>query len=115
MIFPFSQFYFVQVKQALELWEHRAKHGPDATLGPYGPYRDWPPKTGGEVDDQGVPGAPGLEAADVEGDLIDPVTDEALAPLHHEGSPRDPAADSTAEVYDVKQTFDVAFARALKN
>jgi hypothetical protein len=26
------------------------------------------------------------------------VTGEALAPLHHEGSPRDPAADSTAEV-----------------
>jgi hypothetical protein len=26
------------------------------------------------------------------------VTGEALAPLHHEGSPRDPTADSTAEV-----------------
>jgi hypothetical protein len=92
MTFPFSQFYFGfyfgQAKQALELREHRAKHGPDATLGPYGPYRDWPPKIGREVDDQGVPGAPGREAADVEGGPVDPMTGEALAPLHHEGSPR---------------------------
>jgi hypothetical protein len=31
------------------------KHGPNATLGPYGPYRDWPPKTGADADNQGVP------------------------------------------------------------
>jgi hypothetical protein len=98
MTFPFSQFYFGQAKQALELREHRAKHGPDATLGAYGSYQDWPPKTGGEVDDQGVPGAPGREATDVEGGPVDPVTGEALAPLHHEGLPRNPAANPNAEV-----------------
>jgi hypothetical protein len=82
----------------LELCEHRAKHGPDTTLGPYGPYRDWPPKTGADADNQGVPGAPAREAADAEGDLVDPVTGEALSPLQLEGLPRDPTADPTAEV-----------------
>jgi hypothetical protein len=82
----------------LELHEHWATHGPDATLGPYGPYRDWLPKTRAGADDQGVPGAPARETADTEGDLVDPVTGKALAPLRHEGSPRDPPADATAEV-----------------
>jgi hypothetical protein len=82
----------------LELREHRATHVPDVTLGPYGPYRDWPPKTGAGADDQGVPGAPVRETADVEGGLVDPVTGEALAPLHHEELPRDPTADPTTEV-----------------
>jgi hypothetical protein len=82
----------------LELHEHRAIHGPDATLGPYGPYRDWPPKTGVGTDDQGIPGAPVRETADVEGGLMDPVTGETLAPLHHEGLPRDPTAVPTARV-----------------
>jgi hypothetical protein len=75
----------------LELREHRATHGRDATLGPYGPLRDWPPKTGDDVVDQGVPGAPVREAPRVEGGLVDLVTGEALAPLHHEELPRDPA------------------------
>jgi hypothetical protein len=74
------------------------KHGPDATLGPYGPYRDWPPKTGVDADEQGIPGAPARETADTEGGRVDPVTGEALAHLRHEGSPRDPTADPTAEV-----------------
>jgi hypothetical protein len=83
---------------ALELREHRATHGPDATLGPYGPYRDWPPKTGAGADDQGVSGAPARETTDNESSLVDPVTGEALAPLRHEGSPRDPTVDPIAEV-----------------
>jgi hypothetical protein len=86
------------VKQALELCAHRATHGPNATLGPYGPYRDWPPKTGAGADDQGVPGAPARETADTEGDIVDPVTGKALAPLRHEGLPRDPTVDPTTEV-----------------
>jgi hypothetical protein len=85
------------VKQALELREHRAKHGPDATLGPYGPYRDWPPKTGADADDQRVPGAPARETTDDEGGLKDPVAGETLAPLRHEGLPCDPTADPFAE------------------
>jgi hypothetical protein len=75
----------------LELREHRATHGPDATLGPYGPLRDWPPKTGDDAVDQGVRGAPVCEAPRVEGGLVDPVTGKALAPLRHEKLPRDPA------------------------
>jgi hypothetical protein len=82
----------------LELHEHRTTHGPDATLGPYGPYRDWPPKTGADADEQGIPGVPVRETADVEGGLVDPMTGETLAPLRHEGLPRDPPADPTAEV-----------------
>jgi hypothetical protein len=82
----------------LELREHRATHGPDATLGPYGPYRDWPPKTGADADDQGVPGAPIHGASNAEGGLVDPAPKEALAPPRHEGLPRDFAADHAAEV-----------------
>jgi hypothetical protein len=82
----------------LELHEHRAAHGPNATLGLSGPYRDWPLKTRSSADDQGVPGAPARETADTEGGLVDPVTGEALAPLQHEGLRRDPTADPTAEV-----------------
>jgi hypothetical protein len=82
----------------LELHEHRATHGPDTTLGPYGPYRDWPPKTGAGADDQGVPRAPVREAANAEGGLMDPVTGEALAPLCHEELPRDSTTDPAAEV-----------------
>jgi hypothetical protein len=37
MLTSFSQLHFGQAKQALELREHRATHGPDTTLGPYGP------------------------------------------------------------------------------
>jgi hypothetical protein len=85
--FPFSQFYFSQAKQALELREHQAIHGPNATLGPYGPYRDWPSKTGADNDDQGVPRAPARKTVDVESGHADPVTSKALAPLRHEGSP----------------------------
>jgi hypothetical protein len=59
---------------------------------------DWPPKTGADADNQGVPGAPAREAADAKGDLVDPVTGEALSPLQLEGLPRDPTADPTAEV-----------------
>jgi hypothetical protein len=77
----------------LELREHRATHGPDATLGLYGPFRDWPPKTRDDAVDQGVPGAPVREAPRVEGGLVDPVTGEALALLRHKGLPRDPASD----------------------
>jgi hypothetical protein len=76
----------------LELREHRVTHRTDATLGPYGPLRDWPPKTSNDVVDQGVPGAPVREAPRVKGGLMDPVTGEALAPLCHEEFPRDPAS-----------------------
>jgi hypothetical protein len=82
----------------LEQHEHRATHRPDATLGPYGPYRDWPPKTGAGADDQGVPEDPARETADTKGGRVDPVTCEALAPLPHEGSPCDPTADPTTDV-----------------
>jgi hypothetical protein len=82
----------------LELREHRATHGPDATLGAYGPYRDWPPQTGAGADDQGVPGAPVREAANAEGAHVDPVTSEALASLRHEGLPCDSTANPAAEV-----------------
>jgi hypothetical protein len=75
----------------LELREHRTTHGSDATLGSYGPLRDWPLKTSEDVVDQGVPGAPVREAPRVEGGLVDPVTDEALAPLRHKELPQDPA------------------------
>jgi hypothetical protein len=95
MLSSFSKFYFGQAKQALELCEHRATHGPDATLGPYGPFRDWPPKTSDDAVDQGIPGAPVREAPGVEGGLVDPVTGEALAPLRHEGLPQDSAPDPT--------------------
>jgi hypothetical protein len=93
MLSSFTKFYFGQAKQALELREHRATHGPDATLGPYGPLRDRPPKTSDDAVDQGIPGAPVREAPGVEGGLVDPVTGEALAPLHHEGLPRDLVPD----------------------
>jgi hypothetical protein len=83
------------VKQALELREHRATHRPDATLGPYGPYRDWPPKTNDDAVYQGILGAPDREASNAEGGLVDPVTGEALALLRHEGLPRDSAPDPT--------------------
>jgi hypothetical protein len=73
-------------------------HGPDATLGPYGPYRDWPSKTRADADNQGVPGAPARETADTEGGLVDPVIGEALALLRHEGLSRDPTVDHSAEV-----------------
>jgi hypothetical protein len=52
-------------------------HGLNATLGPYGPPRDWPPKASD-------PGAPTREEPRDEGGLVDPVTGEALAPLRHE-------------------------------
>jgi hypothetical protein len=82
----------------LELHEHQAIHGPDATLGPYGPNRDRPPKTSADEGDQGVPGAPARDTTDVESGHMDPVTGEALAPLLHEGSPRDSTANPTTEV-----------------
>jgi hypothetical protein len=93
MLSSFTKFYFGQAKQALQLREHRATHGPDATVGPYGPLRDWPPKTSDDAVEQGIPGAPVREAPGVEGSLVDPVTGEALAPLRHEGLPRDPVPD----------------------
>jgi hypothetical protein len=46
--------------------------------------------------DQGIPGAPIREASNAEGGLVDPVTGEALAPLHHKGLPRDSAPDPAA-------------------
>jgi hypothetical protein len=78
------------------LREQRATHGLEATLGPYGPYRDWPPKMSDDAIDQGIPGAPVREASNAEGRLVDPVTGNALAPLHHEGLPRDSAPDPAA-------------------
>jgi hypothetical protein len=70
-------------------------HEPDATLWPYGPYRDWPPKTNDDVVDPGIPGAPEHEVPNAEGGLVDPVTGETLASLRHEGLPRDSAPDPT--------------------
>jgi hypothetical protein len=68
----------------LELREHRATHGPNATLGPYEPPRDWLPKASDDAVEQGVPGAPVREEPQDEGGLVDLVTSEALAPLRHE-------------------------------
>jgi hypothetical protein len=81
MLSSFSQLHFGQAKQALELREHRAAHGPDATLGPYGPPRDWPPRANDDAPEQAIPGAPVREAPQDEGGQVDPVTGEALAPL----------------------------------
>jgi hypothetical protein len=49
-----------------------------------------------DVVNQGIPGAPVREASNAEGGLVDPVTSEALAPLHHEGLPRDSTPDLAA-------------------
>jgi hypothetical protein len=68
----------------LELREHHAAHGPDATLGPYGPPRDWPPRASDDAAEQAIPRAPVREAPQGEGGLVDPITGEALAPLRHE-------------------------------
>jgi hypothetical protein len=81
MLSSFSQLHFGQAKQALELREHRAAHDPEATLGPYGPLRDWPPKANDDAPEQTVPGAPVREAPQGESVQVDPVTREALAPL----------------------------------
>jgi hypothetical protein len=55
-------------------------HGANATLGPYGPYRDWSPKADGDDAEATVPNAPVRDAADTEKDIQDPVTGETLAP-----------------------------------
>jgi hypothetical protein len=82
----------------MELRAHRAIHGADATLGPYGPYRSWPPKPSVEEGEAEVPGAPARETVNDEGMHVDPFTGETLAPLQHEGSPPDPAGNPTSEV-----------------
>jgi hypothetical protein len=99
-VFPFSQFYFGHAKQALELREHQTAHGPDATLGPYGPYRYWPSKTGADDVDQGVPRAPARETVDDKSRHVDPATGETLAPLWHEGSPRNQTGGPNTEVWN---------------
>jgi hypothetical protein len=81
MLSSFSQLHFGQAKQALELREHRATHGPEATLRPYGPPRDWPPKANDDAPEHAVPGAPVREAPQDESGQVDPVTGDALAPL----------------------------------
>jgi hypothetical protein len=81
MLSSFSQLHFGQAKQALELREHRATHGPEATLGPYGPPRDWPPKANDDAPEQTVPRAPVREGPQDKSVQVDPVTREALAPL----------------------------------
>jgi hypothetical protein len=81
MLSSFSQLHFGQAKQALELREHRATHGLEATLGAYGPPRDWPPKANDDAPEQTVPEAPVREAPQDESVQVDPVTGEALAPL----------------------------------
>jgi hypothetical protein len=82
----------------LELSEHQEIHGLDATLGPYGPYRDWPPKTGADEGNQGILGAPARDTTEVESGHVDPITGEALTLLLHEGLPRDPKSNPTTEV-----------------
>jgi hypothetical protein len=82
----------------MELRAHRAVHGADATLGPYGPYRTWPPKQNVEDGEEKVPGAPMCETITDEGVHADPVTGENLDPLQHDGSPRDPATKPNSEV-----------------
>jgi hypothetical protein len=81
MLSSFSQLHFGQAKHALELREHRAAHGPDATLGPYGPPRDWSPRASDDATEQAIPGAPVREVPQDEGGQVDPVTGEAFAPL----------------------------------
>jgi hypothetical protein len=73
-------------------------HGAEATLGPYGSYRDWPLKSSTFEGETVVPRAPVREAVNTEGEQIDPVTGEALAPLQHEGSPPNPTVDLDLEV-----------------
>jgi hypothetical protein len=82
----------------LELCELQAIHRLDATLGPYGSYRDSPPRTGAGEDYQGIPGAPACEMTDAESGPVYPVTGKALGPLHQEGSRRDQTAKPDTEV-----------------
>jgi hypothetical protein len=42
----------------LELRKHQEIHGTDATLGPYGPYRDWPLKAPTDAASDKVPATP---------------------------------------------------------
>jgi hypothetical protein len=89
---------FCPAKTSLGITRASSNPWTDATLGPYGPYRDWPLKTGADEGDQGVPGAPAHDTTNIESGHVDPVTSEALAPLLREGSPRDPTANPTTKV-----------------
>jgi hypothetical protein len=94
-VFPFSQFYFGQAKQALELHEHRAAHGPDATLGPMGPIG-----TGHQRLELTMMIKESPEPLPVKRSTtkVDRITSEALAPLWHEGSPRNQTGGPNTEV-----------------
>jgi hypothetical protein len=65
----------------MELRAHRAVHEADATPGPYGPYRAWPPKRNDDDGKSEVPRAPTREMITDEGVHADPITGEKLAPL----------------------------------
>jgi hypothetical protein len=82
----------------LELREHHTAHGTEATFGPFGPYRSWPPKPNADEGETIVPGAPVRDAISTEREHVDPVTGETLAPLQHEGSPSNSVTDPTTEV-----------------
>jgi hypothetical protein len=68
-------------------------HSANATLGPYGPYRDWPPKTDGDDVEAAVPNAPARDAADTEKDMKGLVTGKTLDPLQHEGQAPNSSTD----------------------
>jgi hypothetical protein len=73
-------------------------HNTEATLGPYGPYHDWPLKASGDEDKTVVPGAPIRDVANAKGDNKDLFTGETFAPLQHEGPLPNPTTDPTSEV-----------------
>jgi hypothetical protein len=73
-------------------------HGANATLGPYGPYRDWPPKADGEDAEAAAPNGLVRDVADAAQDIQDPVTGETLAPLQHEEQVPNSATDPPSEV-----------------
>jgi hypothetical protein len=81
----------------MELHTHRVVHGADATRGPYGPDRAWPPKRNIDDGEAEVPGSLARETITDEGVHTDPVTGEKLAPLQHEGLPRNPSANPNPE------------------
>lgn len=65
----------------MELRKHREIHGADATLGPHGLYREWPPKATTEIDGVVVPGAPVRAPTSEGGGDKDPITRETFSAL----------------------------------
>jgi hypothetical protein len=58
-------------------------HDAEATIGPFGPYRSWPPKPSVDEGETVIPGAPVLEVASIERERVDLVTGKTLALLEN--------------------------------